>query len=85
MMGAWWQEGRHGAGEVAESSTPCWQAAGRDSAPVLSRQTRPGFCDFKAQPQVTHFFQQGHTSNNATPYDSVGSISIHATTEVYAN
>jgi hypothetical protein len=64
--GAWRHTGRHGAGEVAESSTS-WSTGSRKRRCATlgiawAQETS------KPTPTVTHFLQQGHTySNKTTP------------------
>ena len=85
---AWWHAGKHGAGEGAKSST-----SGSISSRKRQWATRPGFCFcrlfLKTQnpssrdtlsPTKPFLLQQGHNSNNGTPYESIGAIFGQTTT-----
>jgi hypothetical protein len=81
----WWHTGRHGAREVAESSTPrLADSRKRVRHCIWFEQVR-----LQIPPPVTHFLQQSHTysnkttpPNNVTPYRPMGAI-ITQTATVY--
>lgn len=86
-LSSWWEArqciGRHGAKEGAESTTS-WLAGNRKRECRCTwwahLQTSKPTPRNTLSPVISHLLQQGNTSNNGTPCESIGSILIQSTT-----